>query len=88
MNCSPHFVWTPESAFVYGEYIITPRTIVDHITSFAVTLIGDLKVTNDRIPDAIRLYLALVPWWWGGDIACNDDTFNPWGKSSTLPLTR
>ncbi|KZV60655.1 hypothetical protein PENSPDRAFT_694078 [Peniophora sp. CONT] len=77
MRPGPHMVYTPESSLCYGEYVITPTTMVEQATSFAMTLIGDNIVTNDRIPEALPLHLAFSSWWWHGDLECEGEVFDP-----------
>lgn len=79
MRPGPHMVYTPDSSICYGEYFITPASLVQHATSYALTCIGDLVVTNDRIPEALPLYLALSSWWWHGDLLPSDDERDPLG---------
>ena len=80
----PHAVYTPDNSICYGEYFISPATLVHHVTSFAATCIGDSLATNDTIRDALPLYLALVPWWFSGDISGSEVDFDP---SGTCPST-
>ncbi|VDB87224.1 unnamed protein product [Peniophora sp. CBMAI 1063] len=86
MRPGPHMVYTVESSLCYGEYFISPASLVDHATSFALTTVGDKIVTNDRIPEALPLYLAFASWWWHGDIACHGDVYDPSARSCRPPL--
>ncbi|VDB99234.1 unnamed protein product [Peniophora sp. CBMAI 1063] len=82
MQPGPHMVYTPISSICYGEYFITPATLVEHATSFALTTVGDKIVTNDRIPEALPLYLAFASWWWHGDINAGTAVYDPSARTS------
>ena len=79
MRSGPHIVYTPETSLSYGEYIINAYALVDHATSFAMTLIGDAIASNDNIVDALPLYLAFASWWWHGDLGCEGAVHDPSG---------
>ena len=81
MRPGPHIVYTLENAICYGEYLITPRTIVDQVTSYALSCVGNTIATNDIIGESLPLYLALAPWWWGGDLGCRGTVHDPYGVS-------
>ncbi|KZV64121.1 hypothetical protein PENSPDRAFT_691048 [Peniophora sp. CONT] len=85
MRPGPHMVHTISSSVCYGEYFLTPSTLVDHITSYVLSRMADLVATNDRIDNG-SLYLAIPSWWWWGDIAAGEDDYDPSARASRPSL--
>ncbi|VDC03128.1 unnamed protein product [Peniophora sp. CBMAI 1063] len=86
MRPGPHVVHTLDSSICYGEYFLTPKSLVDHVTSYAVSRLANLVVTNDSFQSGPVL-LALASWWWNGDLGCEGDWHDPSGELSVIYLT-
>lgn len=78
MRAGPHIVHTVESSICYGEYMLSPLSLVDHVTSYALTRMAGDETTNDQVYSA-PMILGLISWWWNGDIDAPDNQFDPSG---------